>query len=115
MGRGVLSGKVFEYLAAERPILAAVPPDGEAARLIREAGAGPVVAPDDPGGIGDALERLVTRWRAGELESADLSPEWKARLSRRARAEELASLLYEVSGRSLPPPARSNAPLETAR
>ena len=30
-GRGVLSGKVFEYLAAERPILAAVPPDGAAA------------------------------------------------------------------------------------
>src|SRR5436190_6042047 len=27
-GRGVLSGKVFEYLAAERPILAVVPPDG---------------------------------------------------------------------------------------
>ena len=33
-GRGVLSGKVFEYLAAERPILAAVPPDGAAAGLI---------------------------------------------------------------------------------
>ncbi len=31
-GRGVLSGKVFEYLAAERPILALVPPDGAAAR-----------------------------------------------------------------------------------
>ena len=30
-GKGVLSGKVFEYLAAERPILAAVPPDGAAA------------------------------------------------------------------------------------
>jgi len=35
-GQGVLSGKVFEYLAAERPILAAVPPDGAAAELIRE-------------------------------------------------------------------------------
>ena len=114
-GRGVLSGKVFEYLAAERPILAAVPPDGEAARLIRETGAGTVVAPDDPGAIGEALEGLVTRWRAGELESADLAPEWKARLSRRARAEELASLLYEVSGRALPPPARSDAPLKAAR
>ena len=34
-GRGVLSGKVFEYLAAERPIIAAVPPDGEAAALLR--------------------------------------------------------------------------------
>ena len=30
-GKGVLSGKVFEYLAAERPILAVVPPDGAAA------------------------------------------------------------------------------------
>ena len=39
-GRGVLSGKVFEYLAAERPILAVVPPDGAAAELIRETGAG---------------------------------------------------------------------------
>src|SRR5829696_3250256 len=38
-GRGVLSGKVFEYLAAERPILAAVPPDGAAAALLRETGA----------------------------------------------------------------------------
>src|SRR5204862_2546476 len=39
-GQGVLSGKVFEYLAAERPILAAVPPDGAAADLIRQTGAG---------------------------------------------------------------------------
>src|ERR671925_249830 len=30
-GQGVLSGKVFEYLAAERPILALVPPEGAAA------------------------------------------------------------------------------------
>ena len=50
-GRGVLSGKVFEYLAAERPVLAAVPPDGAAADLIRSVGAGPVVAPDDVTGM----------------------------------------------------------------
>ena len=30
-GKGVLSGKVFEYIAAGRPILALVPPDGAAA------------------------------------------------------------------------------------
>jgi hypothetical protein len=30
-GRGVLSGKVFEYISAERPFLAVVPPDGAAA------------------------------------------------------------------------------------
>ena len=56
-GKGVLSGKVFEYLAAERPILALVPPDGAAAALIRDAGAGVVVAPEDIEGIKAALRR----------------------------------------------------------
>ncbi len=46
-GRTVPSGKIYEYLAAERPILAAVPPDGVAAELVRSAHAGVVVAPDD--------------------------------------------------------------------
>ena len=32
-GRTVPSSKIFEYLAAERPILAAVPPGGEAGQL----------------------------------------------------------------------------------
>ena len=50
-GKGVLSGKVFEYVAVGRPILAAVPPDGAAAELIRETGAGVVAAPDDPAAI----------------------------------------------------------------
>jgi len=89
-GRGVLSGKVFEYLAAERPILAVVPPDGAAAALIRDTGAGVVVAPDDVEGMAAALRDLHARWRAGGLDSAPLSAEWRAKLSRRTRVEELA-------------------------
>jgi glycosyltransferase involved in cell wall biosynthesis len=92
-GKGVLSGKVFEYLAAERPILALVPPDGAAAELIRNANAGIVVAPDDVDGIAAALRELHERWRSGSLEEAPLAPEWKARVSRRARVQELADLL----------------------
>jgi glycosyltransferase involved in cell wall biosynthesis len=72
-GKGILSGKVFEYLAAERPIIAAVPPDGEAARLIRETGAGVVSAPDDVGTLRAALEGLEARWRAGKLDGPPLS------------------------------------------
>src|SRR5262249_52088919 len=45
-GLGVMTGKIFEYLAAERPILAAVPPEGAAAQLVRETGAGVVAASD---------------------------------------------------------------------
>ncbi|MGZ4396640.1 MAG: glycosyltransferase, partial [Gaiellaceae bacterium] len=95
-GRGVLSGKVFEYLAAERPILAAVPPDGAAADLIRETGAGVVAPADDADALYAALAGLVGRWRAGTLDGSPLSEEWRDRLSRRSRVEELAQLLGEV-------------------
>jgi glycosyltransferase involved in cell wall biosynthesis len=95
-GKGVLSGKVFEYLAAGRPILAVVPPDGAAAALVRETGAGIVVAPDDVDGIRAALEELHARFLDGGLEAVELSDEDRDRLSRRARVEELAELLREI-------------------
>ncbi len=96
-GKGVLSGKVFEYLAAERPILAVVPPDGAAAALIREAGAGEVVAPDDVDGMVAALRDLHERWRTGTLDAPPLSEEWRTRVSRRARVEELARVLEALA------------------
>jgi glycosyltransferase involved in cell wall biosynthesis len=96
-GRGVLSGKVFEYLAAERPILAAVPPDGAAADLIRETGAGVVAPPDDPEALREALAGLVGRWREGALDGTPLSPEHRDRLSRGARVEELAELIRSLA------------------
>ncbi len=92
-GRGVLSGKVFEYIAVGRPILAAVPPDGAAAELIRETGAGIVAAPDDPEAIRDALEELHARWTAGALPDVELSADWRTKLSRRTRVEEMAEVL----------------------
>lgn len=95
-GKGVLSGKVFEYLAAERPILAAVPLDGAAAALIHETGAGVVAAPDDPEALTEALRSLHDRWRAGALDGTPLSPELRARLDRRTRVRELADLLLNL-------------------
>jgi len=96
-GRGVLSGKVFEYLAAGRPILAVVPPDGAAAGLIRETGAGVVVAPDDVDGIRDALAGLYTRFTNGGLPAVELSEDDRRRLSRQARVEDTATLLREIA------------------
>jgi glycosyltransferase involved in cell wall biosynthesis len=93
---GWLPGKIFEYLAAERPVLAAVPPNGAAARLIREAHAGVVVAPADVRGMRDALNGLATRWHAGALDGTPLEPKLKERLSRRKRVEELANLLLSL-------------------
>jgi glycosyltransferase involved in cell wall biosynthesis len=96
-GKGVLTGKVFEYLAAERPILAVVPPEGAAADLISSTGAGIVVAPDDVDGMTAALLDLHARWKAGSLAGTPLSEDWRDKVSRRARAEELAQLLEALA------------------
>jgi glycosyltransferase involved in cell wall biosynthesis len=93
----VLSGKVYEYLAAGRPILAVVPPDGAAAELVRETGAGVVAAPDDVEGIRDALLELHRRHPNGGLPAVELDPSDEERLSRRARVEEMAELMREVA------------------
>jgi glycosyltransferase involved in cell wall biosynthesis len=96
-GRGVLTGKIFEYLAAERPILAAVPPDGAAARLLHDTGAGIVVPSDGVDAIREALLDLHRRWKEGSLDGPPLSDEWRTRLSRGARVEELAEVLRSVA------------------
>ena len=95
-GRAVLSGKVFEYLAAERPILAAVPTDGEAAKLLRETGAGIVVPRTTRAPSGRRSRGCSPRWKAGRLNGTVLTPELRERLSRRTRAEELAELLKSL-------------------
>jgi glycosyltransferase involved in cell wall biosynthesis len=96
-GRGVLSGKVFEYLAAERPVLAVVPPDGAAAELVRETGAGVIAPPDDVPAIREALEGLHARWRAGDLDGTPLDARTRRRLARETRVEELADLLRSLT------------------
>jgi glycosyltransferase involved in cell wall biosynthesis len=99
-GRGdsVLSGKVFEYVASRRPILAAVPPQGAAANLIRGIGAGRVVDGDDAEAISRELEALVDEWLAGGSPDIELSDDVRDRLSRRSRARELARVLDGVAG-----------------
>jgi glycosyltransferase involved in cell wall biosynthesis len=96
-GKGVLSSKVFEYLAAERPILAAVPADSAAADLLRETGSAVMATPDDSVALRAALEELYGRWTAGTLDDAALSEAWREKLSRATRVEELAELLRETA------------------
>lgn len=55
----ITTGKIYEYLAAGRPVLAFAPPDGEAARLIYETEAGIVAPPDNKENIKEALLRLM--------------------------------------------------------
>jgi hypothetical protein len=89
---GVLTGKLFEYLGARRPILAVGPHPDEGARLILARGAGEFGASPDE--LSDRLIGWVRRKDAGEL---DDTPEAAGRgLTREAQAERLASCLSRV-------------------
>lgn len=58
--KGIVTGKVFEYLASGRPILAIGPPDGDLAAILADCGAGPVVDYNDKDGMLKALENPVS-------------------------------------------------------
>ncbi|MFQ5458256.1 MAG: glycosyltransferase, partial [Myxococcota bacterium] len=92
---GVLSGKIFQYLGAGRPVLALVP-EGAAADLVRKTGAGCVVAPGDAEGAARALCALARAKESGRpLRGAD--SQILAPYTRRSVAGRFASLLSEVA------------------
>lgn len=57
-GKFSVPSKVLSYLCAERPLLAAIPPENLAARTIERAGAGMVVSPTDEEAFLLAAKRL---------------------------------------------------------
>ncbi len=91
---GVYPGKVFEYLGMGMPVLLVGPPEGVSAHLVREAGAGEVVRPDDPAAVADALRRLAEKTAAGTLPTPE--PAVLSRFERRTLARELARELDEA-------------------
>jgi glycosyltransferase involved in cell wall biosynthesis len=88
-----LTGKIFEYLRAGRPILALVPPEGEAAALVREFDAGVVVSPEDA----EAAEAALEVFYEGRGSAPRPVPAGLERFGRRRLTAELAALFDDVA------------------
>ena len=63
----MISGKLYEYLAARRPILGVVPEDGGDAWLLGRTGAGRVTGCQDPEAVAGEMLRLWRLWKEGRL------------------------------------------------
>lgn len=87
------TGKLFEYLAAEKPIVA-LAKDNEAARIVEETGTGVAVAPDDVEAIAAILAAAID----GNLSSSYL-PRGLDRYVYPGPAEALAELVEEAIAR----------------
>ena len=93
--RGIMTGKVFDYLAAGRPILA-VPDDRHTTSvLLKATGAG--VALTDVESIARQLSEWYTRWRLDRSFNVQRNETEIGRYSRAVQAGELARILTELA------------------
>jgi glycosyltransferase involved in cell wall biosynthesis len=97
-GQGVIAGKLYDYLAARKPILAVVSRAGGDAWLLEQLGLGSVVAFDDVDAIARAFLELWQRWRSGTLESFEAAE--VQRFDYQNLSAELAALFDEVLSES---------------
>jgi glycosyltransferase involved in cell wall biosynthesis len=65
-GEAFYTGKVFEYMASGRPILAVIPENGAAAGLIRETRTGVVCDFQKHTDIVKGLKKLYDEWKSGQ-------------------------------------------------
>lgn len=86
---GNSSGKIYEYIASNRPVLGIVPPGGVAEQLILDTRTGLAVDSEIPS-IANAIEQLYHRWKAG---TPDWNPDWSVirRYTRRNLTAQLAA------------------------
>ena len=65
--KGILTGKIFEYLASGVPILPIGPPDGDAADIILNCKAGKMINYYDKNGLKIRLRQLYVGWKTNTL------------------------------------------------
>lgn len=95
--RGMLTGKLFEYLGSGTPILAIAPGDGEAAAVIRECRAGEIIEPADFAGAKGWIRHAWRRHRSGEQSGAPPDVARISEFGRRRLTGRLAAILDEVT------------------
>jgi len=88
-----IPAKLYEYLRAERPILALTDPRGDTAGVMRDAGLDMIAPLDSARDIGALLGRFLQQRDSLPIASR----EHVARASRRARTQDLAEFLERTS------------------
>lgn len=65
--KGIMTGKLFEYLASGRPILCIGPLDGDAARILKETYAGQTIGWEDKGKMKEVIKELYNNYLEDRL------------------------------------------------
>ena len=92
--KGILTGKLFEYLVSGRPILCIGPEDGDAARILKETQLGITIGFDNKDKMKEVILDYYNKYLENNLPSHDIKAIEK--YSRKALAGEYAKLLDKI-------------------
>lgn len=95
INRFVLTGKIFEYLASRKPVLA-VAPEGPALTLIKETNAGLFSGPGDIQGLKKNILKFYSDHKDGSLSSFTYDQQEITRYDRKNLTGVLAGLLERI-------------------
>lgn len=90
--KGILTGKLFEYLASLKPIIGIGPIDGEAAEIVQYCQAGSFYAYEDQNGIFAELERIYLKC-FNQIHSMHLDSLNYLEFSRQKQTQKLSQII----------------------
>ena len=94
--KAILPGKLFEYLAARRPIIGVGTGEGAMATVLKETGAGNIFDWDDSAGISEYVDSLWNAFKAGGVITPDADIEkYSRRMTTRKMVELFDLLIHE--------------------
>lgn len=91
--KGILTGKIFEYLQAKRPILAIGPEDGDLAEILKETNAGSIVDFNDVEKIKSTIMSLYSEYKTNSLKVASKNIE---QYHRKSLTEQLSKVIKDI-------------------
>ncbi|MDV7185652.1 glycosyl transferase family 1 [Lutibacter sp. TH_r2] len=92
--KGIITGKIFEYLIAKRPILAIAPTNGDLASILRKTNAGTVIAFEDKVMLKQKILDLYSQYKKRELKVNSKNIE---QYHRKQLTKKVSELIYQLS------------------
>jgi glycosyltransferase involved in cell wall biosynthesis len=92
--KSILTGKIFEYIASNRPVICIGPHDGDAAEVINGSSAGVVIGYQEVKEMKQTLIDYFARYKQGSL---TIQASGIEKYSRRSLTQRMAGLLDEIS------------------
>ena len=98
LGDDVISGKAYEYLAARRPILGVVPPNGGDAWLLREMRSGRITGSANANDVAEGFLHFWRLWSEGNLSTSETSRKHRSVRRSNPHGQPCAGVRRRVEG-----------------